>query len=230
MMYLVNDIYATVQGEGVQTGVPMVLLRLHGCGVGCPWCDTKETWSIQPKNELLVKELDLSPILGANAHYARLSGTEIAVYIRRSFPAFREGWVLVTGGEPADQDLRGLVSALHDVGFRVALETSGTAMGHVNARFDWVCVSPKIDMPGGRTVLGAALAEADEIKQVVGSLKDLERLDSLLEAHGMNLKLGVQVCLQPVSQSKKATELCLETVQEKGWRLSIQTHKYIGVS
>jgi len=226
-MILVNDIYATVQGEGVQTGVPMVVLRLHGCGVGCPWCDTKETWAIDPSQEEGVADLDLSPILGANPRYAQMSGTEIAAYMRRQFPQMQ--WVLVTGGEPADQDLRGLAVALHDAGYRVALETSGTASGHIYARFDWVCVSPKIDMPGGRQVLGPALAVADEIKHVVGIQKDIDRLDALLKEHAILLKEKVQICLQPISQSPKATKLCLETVQARGWRLSIQTHKYLGL-
>lgn len=228
-MVLVNDIYATVQGEGVQTGVPMVLLRLHGCGVGCPWCDTKETWAIDPSQEEVLDGLDLTPILGANPRHARLSGTEIAVYIRQRFPSMH--WVLVTGGEPADQDLRSLVAALHDAGYQVALETSGTATGHVHARFDWVCVSPKIDMPGGRQVLGPALAMANEIKHVVGTQQDIDRLDALLQEHAIILNSEVQVCLQPVSKSPKATQLCVETVQERGgWRLSIQTHKYLGLA
>jgi 7-carboxy-7-deazaguanine synthase len=119
-----------------------------------------------------------------------------------------------------------LVAAIQQTGRKVALETSGTEVGHVDAGIDWVCVSPKIGMPGGKVVLPAALAVADEIKHVVGRERDIEQLDGLLTA--VALKPDVQICLQPVSVSPKATALCLETVQQRGWRLSVQMHKYIG--
>jgi hypothetical protein len=58
MRYRVNDIYDSIQGEGIQTGVPMIVLRLHGCAVGCPWCDTRQTWQSDPVNR--VDELEQS--------------------------------------------------------------------------------------------------------------------------------------------------------------------------
>jgi 7-carboxy-7-deazaguanine synthase len=219
MRYPVNDMYTAIQGEGVQTGVAMVLLRLHGCAVGCPWCDTRETWDFVPDNETG----SLAAALGANPRYAYLTAPEIANYIQHQYPGPR--WVLLTGGEPAQYDLAPLVTALHAAGYQVALETSGTALGHAHAALDWVCVSPKIDMPGGLAIQMAALTTADEIKHVVGTQRDIDRLDALLAA--ADLKPGVQICLQPVSQSAKATQLCIETVQRRGWRLSVQTHKYL---
>lgn len=218
-MYRVNNIYPTVQGEGVMTGVPMVLLRLHGCGVGCPWCDTRETWHVDSAN----KVSSIEAALGANANWCEASPSELAAYIARNHAGPK--WVMVTGGEPADQDLEALVHALHDAHFKVALETSGTANGHLWAAFDWVCVSPKIDMPGGKKILREAIESADEIKMVVGKQADIDKLEGLLEQ--CRTKDNVAICLQPVSQSTKATQLCLQTVQQRGWRLSIQTHKYL---
>ncbi len=218
--YPVNDIYACVQGEGCQTGVAMILLRLHGCAVGCPWCDTKETWDFLPELE----QIALADALGSNGRYSYLTAPHIAAYIRENMPGPR--WVLLTGGEPAQYDLHALVNSLHEDGYLIALETSGTEVGHVNTAVDWVCVSPKIDMPGGKQVLPQALATADEIKHVVGKQKDIDQLDALLE--GVTLKPNVQICLQPVSTSPKATDLCTETVIQRGWRLSVQMHKYIG--
>lgn len=220
-IYKVNDIYGCIQGEGVQTGVPMVLLRLHGCPVGCSFCDTKETWTVESSRE----QVNIADALGVNTKWANLSASEIAAYIAQTFSAFR--WVLVTGGEPAVQDLEALVNALHDAGYKVALETSGTAIGHLPAPFDWVCVSPKIDMPGGLPILADAIATADEIKMVIGRQADLDKLDNLLT--DFPTKDNVTVCLQPISQSERATQLCIETVQSRNWRLSIQTHKYIGL-
>jgi 7-carboxy-7-deazaguanine synthase len=220
-LYPVNDLYTCVQGEGVQTGVAMVLLRLHGCAVGCPWCDTKETWEFAPENQVDT----LAAALGANPRYVYLSAAAIAEHIRANHPGPK--WVLVTGGEPAQVGLRPLVAAIHAIGLKAAIETSGTEMGHVGADFDWVCVSPKLNMPGGKAIQPAALAVADEIKHVVGRQQDIEALDGLLT--DIPLKPDVHICLQPVSVSPKATALCLEVVQQRGWRLSVQMHKYIGV-
>lgn len=220
-VYPVNDVYACVQGEGCQTGIAMILLRLHGCAVGCPWCDTKETWDFLPTLE----QKNLADALGSNGHYVNLSPSDIVAYMQENLPGPR--WVLLTGGEPAQYDLSALVNALHEAGYQVALETSGTELGHIGAGVDWVCVSPKIGMPGGKRVLPEAVATADEIKHVVGKQADIDQLDALLA--GVALQPQVQICLQPVSTSPKATDLCTETVIERGWRLSVQVHKYIGV-
>lgn len=218
-MYPVNDCYTCIQGEGVQTGVAMVLLRLHGCDVGCAFCDTKETWLFDQLNE----RTQIADILGANSCYTYASAQQIADYIRANHPGPK--WVLATGGEPAQYPLKALVEALHGFGYKVALETSGTETGHIGAGCDWVCVSPKINMPGGKTIKPEALEVADEIKHVVGIQRDIDTLDELLTQ--VNLKQNAQICLQPVSLSKKATELCIETVQRRGWRLSVQVHKYL---
>ena len=81
-------------------------------------------------------------------------------------------------------------------------------------------------MPGGKKVLIEALAVADEIKHAVGRERDVEKLDELLTR--VTLKPNAQICLQPISQNEKATALCLETVIARGWRLSVQLHKYLG--
>jgi 7-carboxy-7-deazaguanine synthase len=219
--YPINDCYTCVQGEGTQTGVAMVLLRLHGCAVGCPWCDTKETWLMDPAREVAT----LAEALGANPRYTYMTAVDIANHILRHHPGPK--WVLVTGGEPAQYNLAPLVAALHEVGLRVAIETSGTETGHLEAGFDWACVSPKLNMPGGKEVCLETLAQADEIKHVVGRQADIDNLDDLLAA--AQPPANTQICLQPVSTSPKATELCLETVMARGWRLSVQMHKYIGV-
>src|SRR5215213_7726546 len=142
-----NDCYTCVQGEGCQAGLAMVLLRLHGCGVGCPWCDTKETWETQPKNAVAT----IYDALGATPNYTVTDPYTIAKWIQQHNPGPK--WILLTGGEPADQPLAHLVDVLHDFDYKVALETSGTATGLIGAELDWICVSPKIGMPGGRTVL-----------------------------------------------------------------------------
>jgi 7-carboxy-7-deazaguanine synthase len=222
-LYAVNDYYFTIQGEGVMTGVPMVFLRLMGCSVGCPWCDTKETWTPEAQHEVDT----LVSGEGTTGQWKRMSAVDIATLLTNEFPTAQ--WVCVTGGEPAEQQLHELVKKLHDYGLRCALETSGTALGFIGAHFDHVCVSPKIDMPGGKAVLSQALAQADEIKHVVGVQADVVKLLTLLHREDVTLKDNVTICLQPVSQSKKATELCVKNCQQRGWRLSAQLHKYINL-
>lgn len=217
----VNDIYYTIQGEGCLTGVPAVFLRLHGCPVACPFCDTKETWVLDPENE----KNTLTDGLGINNLYSYQSGSEINAYITEHF-RFAQ-WVVITGGEPAQYPLKSLVTALHDGGYKVAIETSGTECGHLDAGFDWITVSPKMNMPGGKRIQIQTLETANEIKQVVGKQADLDKLDGLLST--CTLPESVTICLQPMSQSIKATELCIETAKKKAWRLSIQVHKYLNL-
>lgn len=218
-LYALNDAYLAIQGEGCHTGQAMALVRLHGCPVGCPFCDTKETWiAAEP-----FKVPSITEALGTNPRWCEVEPAAVAIYLRRTMPQIP--WVLLTGGEPAMRPLGPLVSALHGSGYKVALETSGTALGHLDAGCDWVCVSPKYDMPGGLPVLDAALDSADELKFVVGKQADLGVVDACLSR--LTPKPSRIVCLQPLSCQSKATELCIETVKARGWRLSLQIHKMI---
>lgn len=198
----------------------MVIVRTQGCHVGCPWCDTKETWALHDRFRLT--NLDLIRVT-PKPFWGTFYEFDIANECRRLGPKI--DWVLLTGGEPAEQCLGPLVDALHTFGFRIAIETSGTAMGHSGASIDWICVSPKIGMPGGKPVLIEAAAPADEIKMVIGKQDDIDTLDRLLAT--VPGKPGRQICLQPVSRQAKATELCYRTCLERGWRLSLQMHKYL---
>ena len=82
-------------------------------------------------------------------------------------------------------------------------------------------------MKGGYDVLVSALERANEIKHPIAMQKHIDELDALL-ANVSSLE-GKQVCLQPISQQKRATELAVKTCIERNWRLSLQTHKYIGI-
>ena len=79
-------------------------------------------------------------------------------------------------------------------------------------------------MPGGKILIPEVLKKADEVKMVVGKPSDLDKLDWVLK-----WATNSEICLQPVSQSEKATQLCIDKVIKRGWRLSVQVHKYIGV-
>lgn len=216
--YRVNDIYHTVQGEGAMTGVAMALVRLHGCDVGCSFCDTKETWAIPDK-----QVETLTGALGVNANYATVSADEIRDYVTEYCS---DRWVMITGGEPMEQPLGPLVCAFEAAQIKVTVETSGTVQPNWGAhRPDWVTVSPKEDKP----VFVETMVAADELKFVIGKDSDIERMETELQRLPDNF--SAPVYLQPVSQSKKATQLCLNVVKASHgrYRLSVQVHKQIGV-
>lgn len=227
--YPVNDVYLSVQGEGAKTGMPMLIVRLQGCAVGCYFCDTKETWELDPANDVTGGVA----FHGKTPHFRYFEGAELAAYCRQfvdtnsHWNADRDQWILLTGGEPANYMLGELVRALHDRGFKVALETSGTAWGHLAAGCDWVTVSPKINNPAGMPLDMFVLEQADELKFVIGGVGHSQEMFALLDK--MNIRHKQIISLQPISQSKPATRICFELAIKLGYSLSLQTHKYIDI-
>ena len=214
----INEVFQTIQGEASFTGTPAVFVRLQGCPVGCPWCDTKHTWHLEGSQrttlaQVLAKQDD-SPA------YGQASTAELL----KLLDGFAARHIVITGGEPCMYDLRELTAALLARGRSVQLETSGT---HEVLCADgvWVTVSPKLHMPSGLPVLASAMRRANEVKHPVGKLADIEQLLGVLPL----VPSGVQVWLQPLSQSSKATELCIAEAMQRGWRVSVQTHKFLGV-
>jgi 7-carboxy-7-deazaguanine synthase len=113
--YQVNEQFDTVQGEGVLVGTPATFIRLQGCTVGCPWCDTKYTWA---------------------AGGERRTVQEILSHVTHTH-------VVITGGEPTMYDLDGLLVPLQANKHYVQLETSGQNGIKGNVWPDWVTWSPK---------------------------------------------------------------------------------------
>lgn len=219
-LLFVNEIFASLQGEGAWTGTPSVFVRLQGCLCRCPWCDTKNTWKLGEPNDC---GLDFAASKADAPRHATCTAEELLAYIDAHYGAIPH--VIFTGGEPMLFDLTDVTAAFLARGKTVAIETSGTEPVRV-ADGVWVTVSPKYDMPGGREVLASALRRADEIKMPVSGPKDLEDLEhrTLPET-----KPGVLVYVQPVSRDDEATRLCVEAAMTKGWRVSFQVHKYVNM-
>ena len=218
-MIPVNEIFQTLQGEAHWTGTPSLFIRLQGCRIGCPWCDTKYTWEnrldqIVRSDIMLLKQKDSST-------YAKMSVDELM----ETISGFQSRHIVLTGGEPAQYDLTELTKRITDSGKSVQIETSGTYDVKVN-HLTWVTVSPKVNMPGGFKVLPESIKLADEIKMPVGKMVDIETLQQVL---GMRYDNDYEVWLQPLSQSRKATDLCIEQARRYGWRVSLQTHKFSGL-
>ncbi|ABO23927.1 7-carboxy-7-deazaguanine synthase QueE [Shewanella loihica] len=221
MKYPVNEVFETIQGEGVYTGVPAIFVRLQGCPVGCSWCDTKHTWETLAENR--VSSEQVIQVDGAIGRWAELDARELLMHFK--VQGFSAKHVVITGGEPCIYDLIALTQAFADAGMQCQIETSGTFDVLVDPRA-WVTVSPKINMKGGYKVLEQALERADEIKHPVAKASHIEELDELLK--GIDT-LGKTICLQPISQKPRATELAMKVCIERNWRLSIQTHKYLNI-
>ncbi|GLP97878.1 7-carboxy-7-deazaguanine synthase QueE [Paraferrimonas sedimenticola] len=220
-MYPVNEVFETIQGEGSHCGVPSIFVRLQGCDVGCPWCDTMHTWELDPANQVV--EIEVMQVDGSVGRWANLSAQNLAD--RLSQGNYQAKWVVITGGEPCMHDLRPLTHALEAKGFRCQIETSGTYPVLVSDD-TYVTVSPKVDMKGGKAVLTQALARADEIKHPVARQAHIDQLDQLLADIDTSDK---SVCLQPISQKHAATQLAIDTCIQRNWRLSVQTHKYLNI-
>ncbi|QYJ87771.1 7-carboxy-7-deazaguanine synthase QueE [Shewanella mesophila] len=221
MKYPVNEVFETIQGEGVYTGVPAIFVRLQGCPVGCSWCDTKHTWETLTENRVdpdLVIQVD-----GKIGRWAELDAK--ALILQLVAKGFTAKHIVITGGEPCIYDLRPLTQALSEEGYQCQIETSGTFEVLCDPR-TWVTVSPKVNMKGGYKVLEQALHRADEIKHPVAKQMHIDELDQLLA--GIDT-LGKTICLQPISQKPRATELAMKVCIARNWRLSIQTHKYLNI-
>lgn len=118
IVYRVNEIFYTLQGEGLYAGRPAVFIRMSGCNLNCTWCDTN------------------------HASYKELSANEIAAECKRLIPAETINILAVlTGGEPSLQIDGELIDALHDLGLFVCIETNGTH--NLPAGIDHITCSPK---------------------------------------------------------------------------------------
>jgi len=221
-MLPINEMFETIQGEGVFTGVPAVFVRLQGCPVGCPWCDTKHTWEVLSENETSFEEV----IIKTSDTPSFFKASESALLARFEEQGYKAKHVVITGGEPCMYDLELLTKTLHDNGYTVQIETSGTFEAKCDER-TWVTLSPKVNMKGGYEVLTQVIERANEIKHPVAMDKHIEELDALLAKRSSAIK---EVCLQPISQQKRATELAIRTCIARNWRLSLQTHKYLGIA
>lgn len=188
-MYRVNEIFYSLQGEGFNTGTPAVFVRFSGCNLSCFFCDT-----------------DFSS-------YTEMSVEDIITAVS-AFPA---QLVILTGGEPALQVDKELISALHAVNKFIAIETNGTRP--LPDGIDFITISPK---ETGKIVL----SEADEVK-VVFIGQDVEKYRNCISAP--------RYFLQPCSEEKNGVitdnrdQVIRYILDHPQWRLSLQTHKILNI-
>ena len=208
-MYSVKEIFYTLQGEGANAGTPAVFCRFAGCNL----------WSGRESDRAAAscRFCDTDFVGTDGTEGGRYStADELADRIASHWPAGKaHRLVVLTGGEPLLQVDAPLIEALHARGFRVAVETNGTIAPP--AGIDWICVSPKAGAP-------LVLERGDELKVVWPQAGlDLARLERLEFRHFF---------LQPLDDAERSsnTRACIDAcLAHPRWRLSVQTHKMIGI-
>ena len=220
--YSVNEIFVSLQGEATFSGTPSIFIRLQGCEVGCGWCDTKNTWQLDK-----LKCITFTKMINKTTDNSSLAETkieEIINFIQDKHSLISH--IVITGGEPGQYNLQPLCSALEALGKQVQIETSGTSELRISAK-TWVTLSPKIDMPGKKPILLSAVKRANEIKMPIGKTTDIDKLKQFIINYQPNSILPIW--LQPISQNKTATQICIEQALKNNWKVSLQLHKYLNI-
>lgn len=212
MTYAVKEIYYTLQGEGANTGRAAVFLRFAGCNLWtgreedrahavCQFCDTEFFGTDGPGGGKFPSPQQLATAV--HSTWSRDASSK--------FPSL----VVCTGGEPMLQLDEPLIAALHDAGFEVAVESNGTIPAR--AGIDWLCVSPKAN---------AQLVQfsGDELKLVYP--QDGGEPERYIELDFRHFFLQPMDGPAVQRNTELAARYCLEHPQ---WRLSLQTHKLVGL-
>jgi len=213
MKYAVKEIFYTLQGEGAQAGRAAVFCRFAGCNLWtgretdrasaiCQFCDTEFVGVDGPG--------------GGRFDSAELLASAVA----GKWPADSAGnqFVVCTGGEPLLQIDAALIAALHEQGLEIAVETNGTIAAPPG--IDWICVSPK-------AATELVQRSGDELKLVFPQV-EAEAAPARFE--GLAFK---HFFLQPMDGQRREenTQLALRyCLEHPRWRLSLQTHKLLGIS
>ncbi len=209
-MYKVKEIYYTLQGEGYHTGRPAVFVRLSGCNLWsglekdrenaiCKFCDT-----------------DFHGMNGENG--GKYNAEDLCNTILNIWKEYNDDdspFIVCTGGEPGLQINSHLIEVLHDKNIEIAIETNGTV--DLASKIDWICVSPKANTD-------LLIRSGDEIKIVYpqsgiepGDFKDLDFAHFYLQPMD---SLAIE------NNTQQSIRYCQQHPQ---WKLSVQTHKILGI-
>lgn len=213
MTYSVKEIYYTLQGEGAQTGRPAVFLRFAGCNLWsgreahrseavCRFCDTEFVGTDGP----------------GGGKYE--TPTDLADAVNGAWPQSRKDpskYVVCTGGEPLLQLDDAAIDALHEAGFEIGVESNGTLPAPDG--IDWLCVSPKGSAPVVQT-------RGDELKLVYPQTETEAQPDAFEHMRFDHFFLQPMDSPEREANTQRVIEYCLE---HPSWKLSLQTHKLIGI-
>ncbi|CAN5343143.1 7-carboxy-7-deazaguanine synthase [soil metagenome] len=209
MSYAVKEMFLTLQGEGVNAGRRAVFVRFAGCNL---WSGREQDRATAVCNFCDTDFVGTDGVGGGKfADAEALADAAAAHWGQGTFERF----IVLTGGEPMLQIDSALIDALHARGFRVAMESNGTIAAHPG--IDWVCISPK----AGSDVVQRS---GDELKLVWPQPgTDLEALETWDFAHFL-----VQPMDDIRGEANRDASVSL-AMERPRWRLSLQTHKLLGL-
>lgn len=201
---MVNEIFRSIQGEGINQGRPCTFIRFAGCNLDCSWCDTRRARSGG-------REMDRDAILG---RVRELGGR----------------YVCITGGEPLMQGppLLFLVQDLFSAGYAIDIETNGTLDFSPFQPYAGICMDVKCPSSGEKSNLALLplLSDRDAVKFVVSDLKDCEYAAGVMRT----VPHGTQVFFSPVGGTDPLVVARFLIREDLPARLQLQLHKVIGVS
>ncbi|HQE85816.1 MAG TPA: radical SAM protein [Methanolinea sp.] len=201
---MVNEIFRSIQGEGINQGRPCTFIRFAGCNLDCSWCDTRRARSGG-------REMDRDAILG---RVRELGGR----------------YVCITGGEPLMQGppLLSLVQDLFSAGYAIDIETNGTLDFSPFQPYAGICMDVKCPSSGEKSNLALLplLSGRDAVKFVVSDLKDCEYAAGVMRT----VPHGTQVFFSPVGGTDPLVVARFLIREDLPARLQLQLHKVIGVS
>lgn len=228
-MYSVKEMHYTLQGEGAQVGRAAVFLRFAGCNLWtgkeehrenaiCKFCDTQFVGTDGENGGKFKFPMELAA--SAKALWDAGANITDGIRYRKIKPL-----VVCTGGEPLLQLDNSLIRCLHQQGFEVAIETNGTMRAPIEV--DWICVSPKADSEIVQT-------SGNELKlvypQVGNKPEDFQHLTFdhfFISPRDVSFEPdSYEGDLSPLTPTQEAIKYCLANPQ---WRLSLQTHKTLGL-
>lgn len=193
----VSEEFYSIQGEGYNTGKAAYFIRLGGCDLACRWCDSKESWI--PRKDQFVKIEEIINRVRQTAADA----------------------IVVTGGEPLIYNFDMFTRLAHEADLTNMIETSGAHK--FSGTWDWICVSPKKQMPP----LPEFFQLANELKVVIFDEDDLR----WAEECSKKVSKRCELYLQPEwSEFSRTGELVVNyTKLHPKWKISLQTHKFLRI-
>ncbi len=210
MTYSVKEMFYTLQGEGRHAGRPAVFCRFAGCNL---WSGREED-----RSSAICQFCDTDFVGTDGTHGGKFDSAQaLAAAIARFWPSADTAhrFVVLTGGEPLLQVDEALVQALHALGFEIAVESNGTVLPP--AGIDWLCISPK----AGSQVL---VQRGQELKLVYPQAgQEPSQFEALKFDH---------FYLQPLDNAQAAANTAAAVAYcqtHPRWKLSVQTHKWIGI-
>ena len=196
--YRINEVFRSLQGEGVRAGTVNVFVRFTGCNMKCEMAE----------NELSPGGFDCDTEFASGT---TRTADELIQWVLSTASGTK--WVIFTGGEPGLQLDRELVKGFHDAGFKCAIETNGS-IDVSELGLDWVCVSPKVAEHAVRQ------KTADEVKYVRGYGQGIPK-PTCEATHKL-----ISPAFNGLTIDTNATKWCMRLLEENpDWRLSVQLHK-----